>query len=288
MIWLIFIAIIVIILIVLLLPLFKVRPESAARVEYDIVVYRDQLAEIDRDAEREVLTPAQAESTRNEILRRMLSADDAGNGASLHASGSRRANIVLACVLAVGLPLAAVIMYGTLGNPQLPAKPYAGRLHDPDMVASAETARLEAQMKANPTVTGYKKLADNYVLQHRFDLAIDAYHHIIDMKGGTAEIWSELGEVISMVNDGAITTESRMAFAEALKLDPIDVRARFYLGLAEAQDNHLREAVAIWRDLEKDSPKDAPWMSMIDEHIKAFAKQGKFDPETVTPEPPKL
>ena len=85
-----------------------------------------------------------------------------------------------------------------------------------------------------------------------------------------------------------VVPEAHAAFTKALKFDKRDARARFYLGLAETQINESRRAVAIWRDLEKDSPPDAPWLSMVKEHIATFAKEGGFDPTTVPPEPPSL
>lgn len=63
-------------------------------------------------------------------------------------------------------------------------------------------------------------------------------------------------------------------------------RLRFYLGLAQSQIGNLREAVAIWRDLEHDSPAEAPWLPMLKEHIATFSKEGGFDPTTVLPHRP--
>jgi cytochrome c-type biogenesis protein CcmH len=52
----------------------------------ELAVYRDQLAEIDRDVARGLIDPAEAQATRNEVSRRMLAAGrprgpDAGFGA---------------------------------------------------------------------------------------------------------------------------------------------------------------------------------------------------------------
>ena len=49
------------VVIFLLIPLLRKQTDATTRVDYDIAVYRDQLAEIDKDIERELLTPEEAD-----------------------------------------------------------------------------------------------------------------------------------------------------------------------------------------------------------------------------------
>ena len=60
----------------LLAPLLRAARPAVDPAEYDIEVYRDQIAELERDAGRGLLTGAEAEAARVEIARRMLAADD--------------------------------------------------------------------------------------------------------------------------------------------------------------------------------------------------------------------
>jgi cytochrome c-type biogenesis protein CcmH len=59
----------------ILWPLLRPANRSTDRAEYDLVIYRDQLAEVDRDLARGVLSDEQAEAARTEIKRRILAAD---------------------------------------------------------------------------------------------------------------------------------------------------------------------------------------------------------------------
>src|SRR4051795_12781306 len=62
----------------LLLPLLLARQHRPrSREAYNLAVYRDQLAEIDRDLARGLLTAEQAETARAEIGRRILALDTA-------------------------------------------------------------------------------------------------------------------------------------------------------------------------------------------------------------------
>ena len=54
------------------------------------------------------------------------------------------------------------------------------------------------------------------------------------------------------------------------------------------QNNNPRGAVAIWRDLEKDSAPDTPWLGMVQKQIRTIAKKNDFDPALITPAPPSL
>src|SRR5258708_12108871 len=56
----------------LLIPLLLRNRTAASREAYTLAVYRDQLAEIDRDLDRGVLTIGQAAAARTEISRRIL------------------------------------------------------------------------------------------------------------------------------------------------------------------------------------------------------------------------
>lgn len=55
---------------VLLRPLLRRDAAVAARADYDLAVYRDQLAELDRDRERGLVTAEEAEAARVEIADR--------------------------------------------------------------------------------------------------------------------------------------------------------------------------------------------------------------------------
>ena len=290
MLWLIFAILAVVVIAVLILPLLKRVPEEAPlRVDYDIVVYRNQLAEIDQEIERGLLTEGQGDAARAEVHRRMLAAEDAELKMPFkHKRGdSRYARIGAIVAIALIVPIGAAIMYGVLGNPNLPGKPYAWRLkHDPDFVVASSADQLSALLQANPTAAGYKRLAQMYFDTRNYVQAAAADRRAIELGANDAVTWSELGEAIVMTSDGAVMPEAMTAFTNSLAIEPKGERSRFYIGLAEAQIGNLKQAVAIWKDLEKDSPPDAPWLPMLREHITAFAKNGGFDPASIPAAPP--
>jgi cytochrome c-type biogenesis protein CcmH len=292
MLWLIFAILTVAIIAILLFPLMKRVPDDTSlRVDYDIVVYRNQLAEIEQEIERGLLTGTQADAARAEIYRRMLAAEDAELRTPVKPvrTDNRQARFGAIVAIAVILPIGAAIMYGALGSPQLPGRPYAWRLNnDPEFVVAGTAEKLAALLQNSPSASGYKRLAEMYFNARNYAQAAAADRRAIELGATDAVTWSELGEAIVMTSGGAVVPAALIAFTNSLAKEPHGERSRFYIGLAEAQIGNLKQAVAIWRDLEKSSGPDAPWLPMLREHIAAFAKQGGFDPASVPPSPPSV
>ncbi len=201
---------------------------------------------------------------------------------------TRRSTWILVAIVFVLVPVAAGITYSFLGSPELPAKPYAERKNDPDFILAARAEKLAGELETTPEAKGYAALGDIYSLLRHYDRAIDAYQHAVAINDKDANIWSQLGKAIGLSQNGIVVPEARVAFVRALQVDRHESRARFYMGLAEVQNNNPRGAVAIWRDLEKDSAPDAPWLGMVQKQIRTIAKKNDFDPALVTPQPPSL
>ena len=290
MLWFVCAILILAIIAVLLVPLLRsTSDEALPRVDYDIVVYRNQLTEIEQEIERSLLTKTQADAARTEVHRRMLAAEDAELKMPVKPlrADNRHARLAAIVAIALVLPLGSAILYGILGSPNLPGKPYAWRLNnDPEFVVASSAEQLAGLLQNSPSAAGYKHLAEMYFTARNYEQAAAADRRAIELGATDAVTWSELGEAVVMTNGGAVVPEALMAFTNSLSIDSHSERSRFYIGLAESQIGNLKQAVAIWRDLEKDSAPSAPWLPMLREHIAAFSKEGGFDPASVPPSPP--
>lgn len=273
----------------LLWPLLRRHPARRDHEQHDMTVYRAQLAEVDNDIERGLLTKAQAEAIRTEIHRRMLAVEDAelAAAASVRRKPVRESRKIAAVIMAITLPAAAAGLYLFMGTPSLPGKPFAEHLSNPHESALTESAeKMQAELLKKPGIDGYQRLANVFLMMRRYTDATGAYQKAIELGANDALIWSELGEAVALANDGAVVPEAMSAFYKALKLDRKDARARFYIGLAETQIGDFKKAVAIWKDLLRESKPDAPWSAMLKEHIESYAKEGGFDPASIKPAPP--
>ena len=237
----------------------------------DIAVYRDQLAEIERDLRAGLVSEADAQAARTEVSRRLIAAADAAEFAHSLPVGSplwrRRAAAIAAVVL---LPFVAVALYLVIGSPQLPGQPLGERLRAVHQDASITSlvAKVEAHLERNPDdARGYEVLAPVYLRLGRFADAVNARRKALALSGENAERQSDLGEALAAAANGIVTADAKSAFERSLALDPDQSRAKFYIGMAAEQDGDRAQAATIWRDMISKAPPDAPWLPLVREAL---------------------
>ncbi|MFX6815363.1 hypothetical protein ABTH42_19470, partial [Acinetobacter baumannii] len=74
---------------------------------------------------------------------------------------------------------------------------------------------------------------------------------------------ADLGEAIAASSGGVVTTEAKAEFDRAIALDPNEVKARYFTGLAAEQDGSKDDAITIWRTMLASAPADAPWRPLV-------------------------
>jgi cytochrome c-type biogenesis protein CcmH len=274
-------------LVILLVPLFVRRRDPASREAYDFAVYRDQLAEVERDLARGVLATEQAEAARAEIARRILalrpppaSAGAAGTDGSTASRTPLRAAVAAVILL---VPVAAWMLYARLGSPSVPDQPLAERMvagPHPDM--NDALARLEAHLKEQPEdLTGWLLLARSEMGLGRYRLAAEAYRHAAGLSGQRGDIASDWGEAQVLAAGGTVTPAAQAAFAAGLRDKATEPRARYYLALAQMQRGDPKAALDAWAALASEAPADAEWLPLVRRRIAEAAKSLGIDPATL-------
>lgn len=229
---------------------------------HDIEVYRDQLDEVERDAERGLIGPQEAEQARAEIGRRILKASEAADSQAGKRNASRRVTQLTAAIAVLAVPLVSWGLYVFTGSPNMPAQPFHARATEEPANAPIDelVTRAEAHLAENPDdARGWQVLAPVYMRIGRFGDAQTALRNIMRISGDSAELQSALGEAIVGGAQGMVTAEAEEAFNAAIALDPKEPRARFFLGLALAQDGETEDAQAMWREMLADLPGESPW-----------------------------
>src|SRR5215211_1667286 len=290
--WLIFAAMTATAMLAVLLPL---RRRAPARSGSDVAVYRDQLEEIDRDRAAGLVGAGEAEAARVEISRRLIAAAapvEAGRGdAPVETRWGRRAAALAGVVM---LPLGSAGLYLALGSPGIPSEPLASRsVAAPAAPTSIEAmvAQVEAHLVTNPEDgRGWEVLAPVYLRTGRFDDAVKARRNALRLLGPTAVREADLGQAMVAAADGVVTADARAAFDRAAALDPGDVMARYFLGLAAEQEGKREEAAAIWRKLLAEVPPGARWTATVQAALAQIGEAvapGPSSPAAAPAEPPK-
>jgi cytochrome c-type biogenesis protein CcmH len=241
---------------VLLIPLLRTRLRATDRLQGDLAIYRDQLAELERERAAGSLAAPEAAAARTEIERRILTAADKDSGiAPKPAAALHRFLPPALCLL---IPAFALGLYLQIGDPGLPSAPFV-----PHPTAPAGT----------PTETGPS-----------LDQRIASARARLKDKPDDPEALSALGELLTQQAQGIVPQPAVDLFRRALDKQPGDARALFYLGLHEAQAGDAKAALGRWLDLEARSPEGAPWLPMLRGEIERVARQANIDPKSIRPD----
>ena len=260
------------------------RDAEAEAGGHDLAVYRDQLAEVDRDAERGLIDSRQAEAARTEISRRMLAAADQGEAAG----GTVRGGRWLRLAVVVLVPVAALLLYLPSGRPDLPSQPFASRDQSGQerlLAARQEAEALAARLEENPEdAAGWIELGQRYRDLGRPDQAIPAFVRAIGLTGGDPVATGYYAETLVEAAGGAVTEDAVQAFEAVLERLPGDPRAQYYLALARAQAGDDAGALSRWQALAAASPADAPWLPTTQEQIRRTAARLGLEPDNQVPD----
>ncbi|MAY88941.1 MAG: c-type cytochrome biogenesis protein CcmI [Pseudooceanicola sp.] len=275
----------------------------------DMSVYRDQLAEIERDRARGTIPESEAEQLRTEVARRILAADSAARDAtSVSAPAGKAPALALGAVLVVGsLGLYAwlgVPGYGDMGlqaryamaerlrterptqsdaEAQTPAQSPA---QDPGPDYLALVAQLRETVAQRPDdLRGNQLLARHESALGNFAAAHAAQARVIDIKGDGAGAgdYASYADLLILAAGGYVSPTAEQALKDTLARDPRNGAAQYYMGLLEAQNARPDRAFRIWNRLMMASPPDAPWVPAIRAQIGDAARLAGID---FAPPPP--
>lgn len=273
----------------LIRALVKGRHEGAPPAEFDIVVYRDQLAEIDRDIARGTLPGDEGARLKAEVSRRLLEADRAAQAQTGARSGRAGMGVIgLIAVLIAG----SALLYWRIGAPGYPDLPLSDRFAMAEELRANRVSQAEAEASAPPVtprtdvdpsflelmdklratmaerpddLRGLELLARNEAALGNYAAAKEAMARIVAIKGdqAQAEEVATWAEMMILATGGYITPEAEAVLIQALERDPQNGLARYYTGVMFAQVGRFDRTFALWRPLLEQSPPDAPWVAPI-------------------------
>ena len=229
----------------LLWPLSRTREAAEAD---DSVFYKQELTDIQRDAERGLIGPEEAEAARAEAARRLIASRRRDQSETEKRASPQRVRWAALAVL-IAIPAMALPLYLRIASPELPDQPLASRETAPHGVQDA-VAQIERHLAKNPTDgRGYEVVAPVYMEMGRFDDAVRALSEAIRLLGPTGTRLSSLGQARVAQSGGVVTAEARADFERALALDANDLRARYFIAMAAEQDGNNNKALEAYRGL---------------------------------------
>ena len=243
------------VLAILFYPLLK-KPMALTqedRRQAKLAIFRDQLQELERDRDHGLLAVEDFAQAQSELQRRLL---DEVPGATTTAVSPAHDGKNRRTLLALGLmlPLASLVGYLLLGNPQAidPAAVMQQQEHAGAQEIDGMLRGLAERLKANPDDhQGWIMLARSYKALGRFAESAEAYPHGGPLLEGDAALLADYAEVMARANQGRFDEKSTARLNQALKLNPDDAQALFLAGIAAEQRHDFAVAVSHWQHLLK-------------------------------------
>ncbi|GKS69184.1 cytochrome c-type biogenesis protein CcmH [Nitrosomonas sp. PY1] len=260
--------------------LLRNRDGKQSNFEHDtlnISVYRDQLAELDRDLQNDILTQEQYDKSKQELQQRMLQ-DVPDDKTVFIKKSSKLQNIATVVIIVTALPLAAVSIYLAVGDTRglLPqdqlakvTQPHSGNENalGHDNFASV-LENLIARLEKNPgDIEGWVMLGRTYAIMGQYNEASKTYEKLNDIIPNNPQILSDYADVLAMTNQGNLQGKPTELVYAALAIDPAYPKALALAGTAEFEQSKYTQAVVHWEKLLDAIPADSQLAKSVKDSI---------------------
>lgn len=272
--------------------LLRNKNTQLKNLEHDainITVYRDQLAELDKDLENDILSQEQYSKSKQELQQRMLQ-DVTKHEEIVLQKNKKIHNVVLSVMIVLMFPLGAVFLYlnigdtrGLLPQEQLASATQMNRGNSGDDLSghdfSAALEALIARLSNNPEdIEGWIMLGRTYTAMERYTEASNTYAKLVELIPNNPQILSDYARVLGLRNQGTLAGKPTELLYEALRIDPEYPPALALAGHAEFEQEKYNEASAHWEKLLATIPSDSPLAKSVKDSIaeaKLLASSGK-------------
>jgi cytochrome c-type biogenesis protein CcmH len=255
----------------------RVEDDKTSRAQANVLIYRDQLKELDTDLNNGTINTEQHLIGRRELEKRALEDTLAAvNDAAPARPGRGRWAPV---ALAVLIPVAAVGLYLKVGTPgaitplassfapdaAMPASAPEGSPHSTSFESiRAMAEKLAANLKSNPDDgTGWAMLARSYNVLGRFSEASDAYARAEKLLPPDAQLLTDHADALAMSQGQKLDGEPLAMLQRALKIDPSNLKAQALLGTAAFDKKDYKGAIAYWEKVVKTAPADSEFTQSL-------------------------
>ncbi|MEM9964724.1 MAG: c-type cytochrome biogenesis protein CcmI [Asticcacaulis sp.] len=246
--------------------------------------YARFVVEMDRRVANGVVEASLAHEEKLEAARALLKADAAGEGA--RRSVSPLLGLIGAFVIAGG----ALGLYLVTGKPELPDQPYQQRLEawmaqaetQPETMASKPLSEVLKRKAAENTEDPqyWMFLGRLQVMSGDYYDGAKSFRVAVTKAPDNAEAWSNMGEALTLMNEGKSGPDARTAFEEALKRDPNDLSGQYYMGKVLIAEGRFEAARAMLGGLREQLPVGDPRRQAVETELAALEQAQTVDAQT--------
>lgn len=280
--WIVLTVLITLAAVALVIPLLRPRAAGGQGGATAVGILKDQLAELDAQEKSGAVAADEAARLKLEIERRMLA--EARDAEAPARPLKDRTLLLLAFGVAGGVALGAAGLYAFMGKPGAPSATQqaqslaAAGEHPGGGDIQSQILQLQQQLSANPNdAEGWRLLGWSYFQTGAFNEAAVAYGRAATLDPQNADHVSAQGESLIQAAGGRVTPEAEAAFRAALRINPQDPRARYFLAVLKDQSGDADGAMNDWIDLVNSAPPGAPWVGEVRRFVEDLARERGVD-----------
>lgn len=222
--------------------------------QQNIRIARERLQELRREFAANTMSQENFDQARLELEQTLALDLSAGDDNAVQSSAHSAR--VLALVLLITVPIAAVVLYWQLGRFDSLQGDLATAVEHQNapgmnMTMDEAIARLKARLEQEPAnAEGWYMLARSYMSMQRYAESIDAYRKTMELVGEDADLMLRYADALVMSRGGRFAGEPADVINKALVLRPDHPQGLWLAGMVANEAGNYQQALQHWYKLE--------------------------------------
>ena len=228
------------------------------RRDLNILVYKDQLKELETDLKSGNITQEQYDLAQSDLERSLLQDVEGDTGAAQAKSDSGK---YAAIVIAILVPIVAVSLYATLGEGKRGFDPKNFRAgmttEGHEGTLEQQVRKLQNHVQENPEdLEGWVMLARSYYFLKQYQAASDAFARTVAMTGEqNPGLLADYADALAMATGRNMAGKPYDLVKKALTMDPNHQKSLWLAATATYQSKDYKTTLEYWLTLRKQFPE---------------------------------
>ncbi|MGD8591646.1 MAG: c-type cytochrome biogenesis protein CcmI [Gammaproteobacteria bacterium] len=244
-------------LLFLLPPLAQKRSDSAKlkRKEINILLFKDQVAELESDVSNGTITQDQFDQAKHDLERSLLedvSGDEAAEPTESKFEGLGNKSAI---AVAIFVPVVAIVIYLQLGSGESGLRPeeaqMAQRTEGHEGTLEEQIRKLQDHLQTNPDdVEGWTMLARSYYFLKNYQAASETFNRVAALTNETdPNVLADYADAMAMAQGRNMQGRPYELVKKALEVEPFHQKALWLAGTAAYQAQDYASALQYWEKL---------------------------------------
>ncbi|WP_455202192.1 c-type cytochrome biogenesis protein CcmI [Kaarinaea lacus] len=248
-------------LLFLLPPLMQRQSSKSAveRKELNILLYKDQLAELEADLKSENITQEQFDQAHADLERSLL--HDVADDTSDNKPARKISGNIAAIIVGIAVPVVAVGLYAHLGEGKDGFEPENFRpgatTEGHEGTLEQQVRKLQDHLQKNPDdVEGWVMLARSYYFLKQYQAASDAFARSVAMTSeSNPGLLADYADALAMASGRNMAGKPYELVKKALSIDPNHQKSLWLAATATYQAQDFKTTLDYWLTLRKQFPE---------------------------------